>query len=409
MSLTNKKIAIIGGGISGLTAGYLLAKRGAEVTVFEKDKELGGLLSDFEIGGKRLEKAYHHIFKTDKSVIRLIKDLGLQSRLVWHESKTALFWDKKMYSFAGPMDLLKFKPLPFWDRIRTGLVALYLQKDKNWEKFEKITAYEWMEKWAGEKAYKVIWEPLLKGKFHDRYKDISMAWLWARIHTRVGSKDDRGKEVLGYLDGGFGQIIDRLAQEIEKRGGKVKTNNQIMDRHDGLSLQKLENDFDFIIDTRPAKTVDYLGAIDVVFSSKQNLSPYYWHNINDPDSPFLAFIQHTNLVDKQQYGNKNIYYMGTYVPQDHRYFSVTDKTISNEFFDYLKKILPEFKPEKVLETKVFKMKYAQHIVDLRYRSKIPLYKQSEKVFNLNFAQIYPEDRGINYAVKEARKVEEMVR
>lgn len=404
-----KKVAIIGGGISGLTAGYLLAKRGIEVTVFEKNKELGGLLGDFEINGFKLEKTYHHIFKTDKSVIRLIKELGLEEKLKWHESSVGLYWNGKMYPFVTPMDLLKFKPLPFLDKVRTGLVALYLQKDKNWEKFEKITAYEWMEKWAGEKAYKIIWEPLLQGKFHNRYKDISMAWLWARIHTRVGSKDDKGKEMLGYLDGGFGQIIDRLAEEIKKNKGKIKLNYGIMDGHKGPSLQKLEDEFDFIIDTKPATTVDYLGAVDVVFSSKQNLSPYYWHNINDPNSPFLAFIQHTNLVNKKQYGNKNIYYMGTYVPQDHKYFKATDATITNEFFDYLKKILPEFKVESVLETNVFKMKYAQHIVDLRYRSKIPPYKQSEKVFNLNFAQIYPEDRGINYAVKEARKVEEMIR
>jgi protoporphyrinogen oxidase len=320
-----------------------------------------------------------------------------------------LYWEEKMYPFVTPGDLLRFKPLPFLDKIRTGLVALYLQKDKNWEKFEKVQATEWMEKWAGKNAYRVIWEPLLKGKFHERYEDVSMAWLWARIHTRVGSKNKKGHEELGYLNGGFGQITDRLAEEIKKNKGKIKLNYEIMDGHKGPSLQELEDEFDFILDTRPAKKVDYLGAIDVVFSSKQSISPYYWHNINDPNSPFLAFIQHTNLVDKKQYGGKNVYYMGAYVPQDHKYFKSTDKAIIKEFFDYLKKIFPDFKPEKVVEAKVFKMKYAQHIVDLKYRSKIPFYKQSEKVFNLNFAQIFPEDRGINYAVKEARKVEEMIR
>ena len=401
--MIKKSVAIIGGGISGLTAGYLLAKRGAQVTIFEKEKTLGGLLGDFEMAGTSLEKAYHHIFKTDKSVIKLITDLGLLEKLHWHESKVGLYWEGTMYPFVTPMDLLKFKPLGLWDKIRTGLVAVYLQKDNKWEKFEKVPAYSWMEKWAGENAYKVIWEPLLKGKFHDRYKDISMAWLWARIHTRVGSKDEKGRESLGYLDGGFGQIPQGMANFIKEHKGKIKLNTEIED------LNTLENEFDFIIDTRPATTVDYLGAVDVVFSSKQSLSPYYWHNINDSNSPFLAFIQHTNLVDKKQYGNKNIYYMGAYVPQDHKYFEMTDKAITKEFFDYLKKIFPEFKTDKVIDTKVFKMKYAQHIVDLKYKSKIPPYKQSEKVFNLNFAQIFPEDRGINYAVKEARKVVEMMR
>ena len=170
----------------------------------------------------------------------------------------------------------------------------------------------------------------------------------------------------------------------------------------GTSLDKEASKFDLVIDTRPSKEVEYLGAVDVVFSSKQNLSNYYWHNINDLNSPFLAFIQHTNLVDKKKYNNKHIYYLGTYVPQNHKYFESLDKEIEKEFLDYLKNIFSEFDKNQIEEIKTFKFKNAQHIVTKNYKT--PDYKTGKNLYQLNFAQIYPEDRGINFAVKEAKKL-----
>ena len=389
-----KKVAIIGTGIGGLTAGYELSKKGYDVTVFEKEKEIGGLLSDFEIEGENLEKVYHHIFKTDKEVIDLIEELGLQSKLKWHKSSIGLYYDGKMYPFLGAIDLLKFGELGLVDKFRLGLVYLWLKFDGNWKKYEDITAAAWMEKWAGEKAYKVIWKPLLKGKFHEYYQKVSMAWLWARIHTRGGSTNEKGEEVLGYLDDGFTQIINKLKE-------KVKIINKEI-----INVEDLEKKFDLVIDTRPIKNIDYIGAVDLVFSSNQSLSEYYWHNINDLKSPFLVMVQHNNLLKNGGYNGKNIYYLGTYVPQDHKYFKISDEKIEKEWFDYLKKIKPEFDKKQVLEKKIFKFKNAQHIVSRKY--KVPSYKVEEKTYRLNFAQIYPEDRGINFAVKEAKKLVEMI-
>lgn len=393
MDLEKKKIAIIGGGLTGLVAGYELSKKGYKVTIFEKEDFLGGLASGFKINGTNLEKVYHHIFKTDKEIIGLIKELGLQSRLKWHESSIGLYYGQKLYPFVTPMNLLKFEPLNLIDKLRTGLVALYLQKTKNWKKFEKVTAYEWMKKYCGDKAFKVIWKPLLKGKFHDYYKKVSMAWLWARIHTRGNSKEK--VEMLGYIEGGFEQIIKRLEEKILKNNGKIKLNTEIK----GFDKS---NPYKKIIDTTPNKNIDYLGAVNVVFSSKQSLSKYYWHNINDLNSPFLAFIQHTNLVDKKSYKNEHIYYLGTYIPQDHKYFSADEKEIYKEFFDYLQKIFPKFDKKQITSKFIFKFKNAQHIVTKNYE--IENYKVKDNLYRANFSQIYPEDRGMNFAVKEGRKI-----
>ncbi|MDD4785340.1 MAG: FAD-dependent oxidoreductase [Candidatus Shapirobacteria bacterium] len=395
--MNRKRAAIIGAGIGGLVTGYELKKKGYEVRIFEKEKEIGGLLGDFKMSDQRLEKTYHHIFKTDKEIINLIEELGLSDKLKWHKSSVALFYDGIFYPFSGVIDLLKFKELDLISKIRLGIVYLWLKFDKNFSKYENVTATDWMKKWAGKEAYKVIWKPLLKGKFHNYADKISMAWLWARIHTRGGSTNEKGEEVLGYMEGGFGQIINKLAEKLE-----IKLSYKV----ESKKLKELEKDFDLIIDTRRTKNVDYIGAVDLVFSSTQSLSKYYWHNINDLKSPFLVLVQHTNLMGNKNYNDKNIYYLGTYVPQDHKYFKISDKEIEKEFFDYLKKIKPEFDEKQIRERKIFRMKNAQHIVVLSY--KVPSYKVNKNYYQLNFAQIYPEDRGINFAVKEARKLIKMI-
>ncbi|MDD4106514.1 MAG: FAD-dependent oxidoreductase [Candidatus Shapirobacteria bacterium] len=391
-----KKIALIGGGIGGLTAGYYLSKKGHRVTIFEKENFLGGLAGDFKMEGENLEKLYHHFFKTDKDLINLLKEVGLEGQIIWNKSSTGLYWKNKMYPFNEAMDLLRFKPLSLVDKFRMGMAALYLGFDKNWQKYEDKTAVEWVRRWMGKKGYEVVWKPLLQGKFHKYYKDISMAWLWARIHTRGNSKNDKGEEVLGYIDGGFEKLVERLAELIKINGGEIKLKNEIRDTKD------LEKNFDLVIDTRPDKEVEYLATVNIVFSSDQNLSEYYWHNINDSKSPFLAFIQHTNLVGKEKYNNKNIYYLGVYVPQDHEFLEMDEKKLINQWFDYLKKIFSKFDKTRAKNVSVFRFKYGQHIVSRKY--KVKSYKVSDKVYRMNFAQIYPQDRGVNFGVREAKKL-----
>lgn len=395
----SRKIAIIGAGLTGLTAGYELSKKGYKVTIFEKNSDIGGLMGGFKIGDTLLEKTYHHIFKTDLYIIDLIKELGFYNNLKWYPEKTALYFDGKMYPFMGMIDLLKFKPLGLIDKIRLGLVKIWLENDKNWEKYESVTAVNWMKKWCGKNAYRVIWEPLLIGKFDEKYKEISMAWLWARIHTRGNSEE------MGYLDGGFQQIADRLATKIKEMGGEIKLNSEF---NPSKSPSFGKGDFNKIIYTGPLNNIEYLGAICVVFTSKQSLSPYYWHNINDIDSPFVAFIQHTNLVDKKNYGSKNVYYLGKYLANDDKIMRMNEDKIKNIYFDYLKKIYKVFDKKLVKKSWVFKLKNAQHIVTTNYQLRITNYELKKNVYQANFAQIYPEDRGINFSVREGKKVAALI-
>lgn len=432
----SKKIVVIGAGYTGLVAALRLSEKGYNVTILERSGVLGGLASDFKVEGASLERAYHHLFKTDKYIINLAKELGVDDRLKWHDSSVSLYYGDKLYPFKGALDLIRFTPLTLPNRIRAGLVVLYLQKQKKWKQFQSITAYEWMSKHAGKQVTKVIWEPLLKGKFDTFYDKVSMAWLWARVHIRAQSREIGG-EKLGYFDGGFQVFTDALVKELDKRGVKIKKGaeiNGITHTSDEKVVvtysNKSKDEFDSCIATVPShvfakliksnkdiqdsyiqtlNSIHYLGARLLIFSSSQNISPYYWHNINDVNLPFLVFIHHTKLINKEQYGNKYIYYIATYVPHDHELFVCDDKKLEKIWFDSLRKIFPNFDEKQIHEKHFFRFANAQHIVEKGYAQKIPdLITPLSNVYLSNFSQIYPEDRGTNYAVREGEKIAKLV-
>lgn len=429
---------IIGGGYTGLVAALRLAQAGQQVTVLEATNTFGGLASGFRIEGEPIEKAYHHLFRTDTSIITLAEELGVGPQLDWHTSKTGLYYNGKLYPFAGAIDLATFSPVPFFERIRTGLIYLRLQRDAKWKKYIPVSALEWMRQHGGEHASAVIWEPLLKGKF-DRYFDkVSMAWLWARIHTRANSKA-KGEltEKLGYFDGGFQVFTDALTARLQELGVRLVPQAKIAAItttegcvHVQHELDDVPNDFDHLVATVPSyvfsklirddphadeqyhqqlTSIDYIGARILVFSSKQDLTPYYWHNINDVSLPFLVFLKHTNLIDKARYRDFNIYYVAAYYPHDTELFTMPDQQLRDLWVENLKKIFPNFDPQQIHEEHLFTFRNAQHIVDTNYEQKIPDFQTPlPNVYLSNFSQIYPEDRGTNFAVAAGESIAERI-
>lgn len=433
---SKKNIVIIGSGYTGLVAALRLAEKGHTVTILERGNVVGGLASDFKVEGASLERAYHHLFKTDTHIIDMAKELGVGDKLNWHDSSVSLYYDGTLYPFKGALDLVRFTPLTFINRIRAGLVVLYLQKTNNWQRFQNISAYDWMLKAAGKQVTKVIWEPLLKGKFDKYYDKVSMAWLWARIHIRAQSRETGG-EKLGYFDGGFQVFTDTLVQRLNNLGVKIQT-GALISHIDSLSSKKVKisfedkksQTFDACIATTPSyvfaklieknkplkpaylkqlNSIQYLGARLLIFSSTQDISPYYWHNINDLELPFLVFIHHTKLIDKKNYNHKHIYYIATYVPHDHELFTNTDEELETIWFASLKKIFPDFQVDQIHEKHFFRFANAQHIVEKDYSKLIPSsITPLPNIYLSNFSQIYPEDRGTNYAVREGKAIAELV-
>jgi protoporphyrinogen oxidase len=428
-----QKILIVGGGFTGLTAALrLAADKNLAITLVESSPQLGGLAAGFPLGGTSLEKTYHHLFLTDTSILNLARELGLQDKLMWCDSSVGIFRDGRIHAFKTPLDLLRFSPCSFFGRVRTGVAALYLKHQKNWRGFAPQTAHDWMTRACGASAMESIWTPLLKGKFDRHYQNVSMAWFWARIHTRANSRSGGGGEKLGYFRGGFNVITVALEKELRQRGVNIRTGVTVEsisgDRTAVLNGETVSFDACLFSGPSPAfarllppqeslreyaaklQSIAYLGATCLVFTSDQNLGDYYWVNVNEPDAPFLVFLNHTRLVDKNTYGGKYVYYIGAYLDPEGKVFSLSDEALQTLWFGYLKKMFPEFETGRLQETHVFRFRAAQHIVDTKYAEKIPDYRTPlPGVLLANFSQIFPEDRGTNFAVREGEKMAELIR
>ena len=427
------KVGIIGGGIGGLGAAYELAKQGHQVAVYERAPFLGGLAAPFDIGGGRLERFYHHLFLSDRTIIELLEELGLGDHLIWEDSKVGIFHGGKIYNFSTPMDLLKFTPVGLMDRIRMGLVAMYLQRTKNWKRWEGITASSFMRKWAGKRNYEVIWEPLLEGKF-TIYKDqVAMPWLWSKFATRVSSRDRSFKEKLGYIRGSWGVLIDELKRRIQQMDGEVHVSTLVKriltanNRVSGLVIEEdggreQEMPVDLAIATVPSfalprlvdlpeeyvsklQGVDYEGAIAVIFVLKHRLSHIYWLNITDPEIPFLLALEQTNLVPPEEYGGKHIVYTANYVTREDYRWGMEAEEIVREYIPHLKRINPDFDETWIENYYFHKEPAAQPIVTVNYTERMPPVKTPvEGLWLAAMSQVYPQDRGTNYSLKLAVEV-----
>lgn len=429
------KVGIIGGGAAGLAAGYELIKRGHSVDVFERAPFLGGQASTFEVGGARLEKGYHHLFMSDQYMVDLINELGLGDTLQWITSKVGLYHGGEIWNWATPWDLLKFKPLSLFDRIRLGLVTLYLQRKRKWGKFEHVTAKEWLEKRVGNNAYRVIWEPLLRGKFGEYYDQVSMAWLWNKLHLRVSS---RGKpwqrEKLGYPMVSFGEVFDSLGRYIDSNGGEVhisaEVNKVIVEEGKvaGLEITLSGHDlevrkYDAVISTAPSyvfkklvaelpdyyqeklTNVNYLAAVLMILVLDRPLTSFYWLNVADRDLPFVGVIEQTNFIAPSHYGGRHIVYLTNYPSRDNPLYEITGEELLNTITPHLKKLNPDFHPSWIKEHYHHRVDAAQPVIGVNYSERIPSTSTPIKgLYLANTTQIYPEDRGTNYSVRLGRQV-----
>ena len=433
------RVGIIGGGAAGLAAAYELTRQGHFAEVFEVAPFLGGQASTFDIGGGRLERGYHHLFVSDTAITELIRELGLEGKLAWLKSKVGIYHSGRIWDFATPLDLLKFRPLTLAQRIRLGLMTFVLQKTRNWQKFEGVTAHAWLTQNLGRAIYETIWEPMLRGKFGEHYDQISMTWLWGKIHLRVAS---RGKtmqeERLGYPLGSFGEIFERLEAEILDRGGRIHTsarvNRVLVDEGVARGLEtQLEgkdpsrNDYDAIIATTPSYvfvrltpplpkdyheklvSAQYLSAVLVILALDRPLTSKYWLNVADRTLPFVGVIEHTNMVDASLYGGNHIVYLTNYTSRESDLYAKTSEQLLEDFIPYLQKLNPHFERSWIREYHHHKVDGAQPVIGVNYRDQIPDHRTPiQKLYLANTTQIYPEDRGTNYSVRMGREVARMV-
>lgn len=425
-------VVIVGGGFTGLSAGLTLAKNGYKVRIVEAESTPGGLAGTFEFAdGVKLEKFYHHWFNNDQYVPNLVAELGMQGDVVTLPSRTGMFFNGRIWKLSTPLDLLKFKALSLVDRIRLGLLVFQVRRIKDWRTIEHLSIREWLEALSGKRVYEVVWKPLVEAKFSVFADSVSAVWMWKKLVLRGSTRNERGDEELAYFKGGFGRLASAMVDSIKQNGGEIGFSERALSvqigrngRVSALRTAKGEihgRSFLFtpafpiiagLFENAAApdwlhklRRVKYLGNLCLVLRLKQSLSSTYWLNVNDPGFPFVGVIEHTNFDAPEHYGDTRIAFLS-------RYLAVTDPVWKYSDCDYLEfalqhlcRMFPEFERHWVVDYRVWRAEYAQPVTERGYSQYVPSQSTPfENAFIATMAQIYPEDRGTNYAIRDGRSI-----
>lgn len=423
------RAGIVGAGVAGLAAARTLQDLGHDVTIFEGRDEVGGQVVTFDVGGEPLECFYHHLFTTDTTVVRYFNELGLGDRLEWIEPRNAHFVNGRIYPFVTPLDLLKFTAIPLTSRIRLGLVTVWLQRQKNWKKYEQMTARRYLERTVGKKAFEAFWGPLLRGKFASHADEVGMTWLAWKIRLRFGSRSKGGmKERLGYPRGSFKTYYFALADRIRDRGGAIHLSTPVerVAVQDGavrgIRAGGELHEFDSVLMTTPniitrriapdlpdayAEVLDrvrYQWATCLVLELDRPLTDIYWLSIAD-DLPFVACVEHTNLVPPERYGGSHVVYLSNYVEPTAAVLQMEAAEVLDAYEPGIRRINPAFERSWVRNAWLFKDPGGQPVIGTNYSRNVPEMRTGiDGLYLSNTTQVYPEDRGQNYSLILGEKV-----
>ena len=428
MTLEKKCAAVIGAGIGGMSAAYDLAKAGRKVTIFEAADHVGGLAAGFKEPhwDWSVERYYHHWFASDQHMLGLIDELGWSDKVLFPKPKTVIFYKGKYYPFDSIPAALLYPGLGWGiNKMRFGFVGLFLRLTNNWQTLEKSTTDAWMRKWAGDKVYESMWEPMMIGKFGEQYaKTVNMAWLWARLHARTTR--------LGTFEGGFQAFMNLFAERLREMGVVIKLNAEV----DSVHTEK-QGSIQIRIKGKPAEAFaqvlatvsprllarltpdlpeDYLqgllnlnsmGAVVMTLALEHQLSRegYYWYNIpKTAGYPFLSLVEHTNYLSPRYFGGDHIIYIGDYLDVDHEHFRLSKEELLAKFLPHLSKINPDFEANWVKNSWLNRTTYAQPVPLANHSHNIPAIQTPlEGLFFASMSQVYPWDRGTNFAVEIGRR------
>ena len=449
-------MAVLGAGVTGLVAAYRLAAAGVAADVYERWPGLGGQVATLDVGdGHLLERYYHHLFTSDVHIARLYDELGMEGEIEWLPSSVAMFADGRSHPFTTPLDLLRFRPLSLPARLRMGAAVVALQRlGGGLERYERVTAHDWIRARMGRQAWEKVWGPLLRGKFGDRAEDISMAWLWKKLTVRRQIRGPEARqELLGYPRGSWQPLLERLRERIEANGGRVLIDRPaagLARRDGGFQLSWGEPDswrsghdpsrfaaagvaeYDQVLATLPndifigvlderlrgevgdaylenLRRTEYHTALCLLLELDRRFSPFYWTNVADPEMPFVGLIEHTNLIEPARYGGRRFLYLANYVEPGNPLLELGHDELLAAYEPGMRRVNRDYSRDWVRRRWVFTEPAAQPVVTVGYERRIPPIRVGPPgLYLANTTQIYPEDRGTNYSVRLGTEAAEIV-
>jgi len=396
--LEKQTIAVVGGGMSGIAACLELAKTGKfEITLLEKEDQLGGLSTWFQWQDVIWDKFYHVMLSTDHVTLDLVSELDLQHKLFWKETKTGFYGKGQLVSMSTAMDFLRFPFMSLWQKFRMGLGIIYSSRLSNPSKLDKLFAREWLTRVFGRRVYENIWEPLLRSKLGEAREQTSALFIWATIHRLYGARQGQSKkEKMGHVQGGYHSILTAAAKKLTEAGITIRTGEPVQEISSSspysVVTAKGNYQFDQVLLTidcpsilnilRPAPdsywnnlaAINYLSVYCVVLIISRKLSPYYVINLLDKDLPFTGVIEATNVVSPEETGGKHIVFLPKYAPSDDPIHTLSDDEIIADFTQHLQRMFPDLHNDQILHQTLHKARYVQPVQTLDYQHNLPRFQ-----------------------------------
>ncbi len=426
MNQKSRDIAVIGAGISGLTMALRLADQGHRVTVIEGSDQLGGLGTFFEHDGRTFEKFYHCMLPSDGPLLALMEDLGLTDHIYWKPSSFAYANQGEIFPLNTPMDLLRFKPLSFLERLRVGFTGAYGRVASD-EGLDQMTTAEWLGRLSGKSAFAKFWQPMLEAKFGDRYADVPALWFWTRFNREKG--ESKG-EVKGYVRGGYKRITEQFVRAFAARGVILRMSTPVSrvdlnyDENPIVETDRGEEVFDQIVVTLPwpvfSKTagenlraeakgidwsIDFVGVINCLYFLKRPLTPHYWVATSEPEFPFDGVIETSTLTDESDRGEgRHVVYLTKYMHRSDARFTISDEEIGRDWLAGLKRQFPDLQDDEIEARYIFRAPFVEPIYTKGFLSrKPPEVLVAGKIYLATTTQVYPTVTSWNGSVIQANR------
>lgn len=423
------RIVVLGAGPMGLAAAQRAISLGHQVDLIESDSKVGGMAAHFDFSGISIERFYHFVCKSDLPTFALMAELGIADRMRWVNTTMAYYTHGKLHRWGDPVSLLLYPHLTLIEKIRTGMQMFLTTKARNFSNIEHLTSREWIERGSGKSVYDKMWKRLQQLKFHEFSDDVSASWMATRIKRVGNSRKSIFQEQLGYIDGGSETLVEAIAADIRRKGGRIQLGTkaeQVIVRDGRVSAVRaggIEFLTDAVISTVPIPLVNDLvpdlpaelkaryaaiqniGVVCLLFRLSKSVTPHFWVNIISEDIEIPGLIEFSNL---RPVGD-TIIYVPYYMPATHRKWAWTDQQFIDEAFGYIKRINSSVGNEDLIDAKVGRLRHAQPICGPNFAERLPPIETP--IAGLRIADTcyyYPEDRGVAESIRLGRRIAEEI-